>query len=337
MAEDEILVVGGAGYIGSHMCKYLRRRGYRPITLDNLVCGHRAAVQWGPLIEGDIGDRAVLDRIFTGYDIKGVLHFAAYTSVPESVADPLKYYRNNVASTVCLLQAMVAHGVRPLIFSSSCATYGDAGGKALTETHPQQPATPYGRTKWMVEQMLDDFGAAYGIRAVSLRYFNAAGADPDGRIGEDHRPETHLIPIILQTALGQREFLSVYGNDYPTRDGTCVRDYIHVEDLAQAHLLALEKLLAGGGGGKYNLGNGDGFTVQEVLDRARTITGEKIPARIEARRPGDVPVLIGASEKAMQELGWRPVFSDLDAIIQTAWDWHRRNPGGYGDKEYSRE
>jgi UDP-glucose-4-epimerase GalE len=333
MAEDEILVVGGAGYIGSHMCKYLRRRGYRPITLDNLVCGHRAAVQWGPLIEGDIGDRAVLDRIFTGYDIKGVLHFAAYTSVPESVADPLKYYRNNVASTVCLLQAMVAHGVRPLIFSSSCATYGDAGGKALTETHPQQPATPYGRTKWMVEQMLDDFGAAYGIRAVSLRYFNAAGADPDGRIGEDHRPETHLIPIILQTALGQREFLSIYGEDYPTRDGTCVRDYIHVEDLAQAHHLALERLLDGGAGGKYNLGNGDGFTVREVLDRARKITGETIPARIEARRPGDVPMLIGACEKAMSELGWRPEFCDIDAIIQTAWDWHRRHPDGFADRD----
>lgn len=331
MAENEILVVGGAGYIGSHMCKYLWRRGYRPIVLDNLVYGHRAAVQWGPFVKGDIGDAVVLDRVFSEYDIKGVLHFAAYAYVPESVADPLKYYRNNVANTINLLQAMVAHGVNRLIFSSSCATYGNSDGTPMSESHVQQPIHPYGRTKWMVEQILDDFEAAYGMRAVCLRYFNAAGADPDGQLGEDHRPETHLIPIILKTAMGQREFLSVYGDDYPTRDGTCVRDYIHVEDLAQAHLLALESLLAGGAGGKYNLGNGDGFTVQEVLDRTRRITGEAIPTRIEARRPGDVPVLIGSSEKAIQELGWRPEFSDLDVIIKTAWDWQRRHPDGYAD------
>ncbi len=331
MAENDILVVGGAGYIGSHMCKYLKRHGYRPVVLDNLVYGHRAAVQWGPFIEGDTGDAAVLDRIFSEFDIKGVFHFAAYTYVPESVADPLKYYQNNVANTVNLLHVMIAHDVKRLIFSSTCATYGISDGTPMTETHVQQPANPYGRTKWMVEQILDDFEAAYGMRAVCLRYFNAAGADPEGDIGEDHRPESHLIPIILETALGRRDVLSVYGDDYPTRDGTCVRDYIHVEDLAQAHLLAFEKLLAGRPGGKYNLGNGNGFTVQEVLERARKITGEAIPARIEARRPGDVPVLIGSSEKAFQELGWRPEFSDMDAIIKTAWDWHRRNPAGYAD------
>ncbi|MDX9817756.1 MAG: UDP-glucose 4-epimerase GalE [Desulfococcus multivorans] len=329
MADNEILVVGGAGYIGSHMCKYLWRRGYRPIVLDNLVCGHRAAVQWGPFIQGDIGDPETLDRVFSEYDIKGVLHFAAYTCVPESVDIPLKYYGNNVANTINLLQGMVRHGVNRLIFSSSCATYGVSDGTPMSEDHVQHPITPYGRTKWMVEQILDDVEAAYGLRAVCLRYFNAAGADPDGHLGEDHRPETHLIPIIIKTALGQRDFLSVYGDDYPTRDGTCVRDYIHVEDLAQAHLLALERLLAGGPGGKYNLGNGDGATVREVIERTRGITQASIPVRFEERRPGDVPVLIGSSEKAIRELGWRPQYSDLDAIIETAWNWHRRYPDGY--------
>lgn len=332
MTENDVLVVGGAGYIGSHMCKYLWRRGYRPIVVDNLVCGHRAAVRWGPFIEGDFGDPSVLNRVFSEYDIQGVLHFAAFASVPESVAHPMKYYANNVANTLNLLRVMVERGVQPMIFSSSCATYGDVETSPILETQEQRPVNPYGRTKWIVEQMLDDFSAAYGLRAVSLRYFNAAGADPDGQLGEDHRPETHLIPIILQTALGKREHLSVYGDDYPTRDGTCVRDYIHVEDLAQAHLLALERLLAGGPGGKYNLGNGDGFTVREVLERSRRITGKAIPARVEGRRPGDVPVLVGSTEKAVRELGWRPEFSDLDGIIQTAWDWQRRHPDGYPDE-----
>jgi UDP-glucose-4-epimerase GalE len=325
-----ILVVGGAGYIGAHMCKYLAAQGYMPLVLDNLVYGHREAVQWGPLIEESIEDTRLLDEVFSKHDISGVMHFAAYAYVGESVEDPAKYYRNNVAATLNLLEAMVRHRVDCFIFSSSCATYGEPVRIPMAEDHPQFPINPYGRTKLMVEQVLDDFEQAYGLRSVCLRYFNAAGADPEGRLGEDHSPETHLIPLVLQTALGQRKEIHIFGDDYDTPDGTCIRDYIHVEDLAQAHLTAMVRLLDGAPGDKFNLGNGEGYSVKAVIDTARRITGKPIPARIDPRRPGDPPSLIGSSEKAMRDLEWTPAYPDLDTIIETAWRWHRRHPQGFG-------
>ncbi|MFW6332217.1 MAG: UDP-glucose 4-epimerase GalE [Thermodesulfobacteriota bacterium] len=328
--DKHILVVGGAGYIGAHMCKYLSAHGYTPLVLDNLVYGHREAVQWGPLVEGSIENTRLLDEVFSKHDISGVMHFAAYAYVGESVEDPAKYYRNNVAATLNLLEAMVRHRVDRFIFSSSCATYGEPVRIPMAENHPQIPINPYGRTKLMVEQVLDDFEQAYGLRSVCLRYFNAAGADPDGRLGEDHTPETHLIPLVLQTALGQREKIHIFGDDYDTPDGTCIRDYIHVEDLAQAHLAALERLLDGTPGDKFNLGNGEGYSVKAVIDTARRITGKPIPARIDPRRPGDPPSLIGSSQKAMRDLKWKPAYPDLDTIIETAWRWHQRHPGGFG-------
>ena len=324
-----ILVVGGAGYIGSHMCKYLANNGYNPIAFDNLVYGHRQAVKFGPFIEGSIGDSKLLRDVFSEYQIAAVMHFAAFCYVGESVTEPAKYYRNNVANTLNLLEAMVEKNVNNFIFSSSCATYGEPVEIPITEQHPQNPINPYGRTKLMVEQILDDFKNAYGLNSVCLRYFNAAGADPDGELGEDHEPETHLIPLVLQTALGQRERIDIFGDDYPTKDGTCIRDYIHINDLAQAHFLALEKLLNGQPGGKYNLGNSNGYSVKEVVEVARNVTGKPISSKIVERRPGDPAVLIGSSEKAIKELGWRPQFSNLDAIIETAWKWHRNHPEGY--------
>ena len=324
-----ILVVGGAGYIGSYMCKYLAKNGYAPIVLDNLVYGHRQAVKWGPFVKGSMSDLKLLDQIFTEHSISAVMHFAAFCYVGESVEDPKKYYRNNVAATITLLEAMLKNNINNFIFSSSCATYGEPIEIPMTEEHPQSPINPYGRSKYMVEQILDDFTAAYGLEHVSLRYFNAAGADPDGELGEDHNPETHLIPLVLKTALGQKETIHIFGDDYPTPDGTCVRDYIHIDDLAQAHLLALERLLKGLPGGKYNLGNGDGHSVNQVVETARNVTGKSIPAKIVARRPGDPAVLIGSSQKAMHELGWKPRFADLETIIETAWQWHKNHPDGY--------
>lgn len=328
--SKHILVVGGAGYIGSHMCRYLAEHGYTPLVLDNLVYGHREAVQWGPLIEGSIENARLLDEVFSATNISGVMHFAAYACVGESVDNPARYYRNNVAATLNLLEAMVRHRVDCFIFSSSCATYGDPVRIPMTEDHPQIPINPYGRTKLMVEQILDDFEQAYGLRSVSLRYFNAAGADPDGRLGEDHRPETHLIPLVLQTALGQRDEIHIYGEDYDTPDGTCIRDYIHVKDLSQAHLTAMERLLDGAPGDKFNLGNGEGYSVRAVIDTARRVTGKSIPARIDPRRPGDPPSLIGSSEKAMRDLAWKPEYPDLEQIIETAWRWHQGRPHGFG-------
>ena len=324
-----ILVIGGAGYIGSHMCKYLANNGYNPIVLDNLVYGHRQAVKWGPFIEGSIGDSGLIRRVFSEYQIEAVMHFAAFCYVGESVTDPGKYYRNNVADTLNLLEAMVEKNINNFIFSSSCATYGEPVEIPITEQHPQNPINPYGRTKLMIEQILDDFKDAYGLESVCLRYFNAAGADPDGEIGEDHKPETHLIPLVLQTALGQRERIDIFGDDYPTRDGTCIRDYIDINDLAQAHFLALEKLLCGQLGGKYNLGNGNGYSVKEVIKVARNVTGRPISSKIVERRPGDPAELTGSSEKAVNELGWKPQFPNLDAIIETAWKWHNTYPNGY--------
>jgi UDP-glucose-4-epimerase GalE len=325
-----ILVVGGAGYIGSHMCKYLAQNGYTPIVLDNLVYGHHGAVRWGPFIEGSMENEDILSMTFTQYEIMAVMHFAAFAYVGESVTDPGKYYGNNVASTISLLNAMRKHNVLKFIFSSTCATYGEPIEIPIRETHPQAPINPYGRSKLMVEQILDDYQSAYGLNSISLRYFNAAGADPEGEIGEDHSPETHLIPLILQTALGIRDKISVFGDDYSTEDGTCVRDYIHVTDLSQAHLLALEKLMNDDHGGKYNLGNGDGHSVKQVIDAAREVTGSKIPSEVVERRPGDPAILIGSSEKAIQELGWKPQFADLKSILGTAWQWHKNNPEGYG-------
>lgn len=325
-----ILVVGGAGYIGSHMCKYLSRHDYHPIVLDNLVYGHRQAVKWGTFVRGSTSDSGLLRKLFADYTIEAVMHFAAFCYVGESVTNPAKYYENNVVNTLALLEVMVEYRVSNFIFSSSCATYGEPVQIPIREDHPQKPINPYGKTKLMVEQILEDFRGAYGLESISLRYFNAAGADPEGELGEDHDPETHLIPLVLETALGKRPCIEIFGEDYPTKDGTCVRDYIHVEDLAQAHLLALERLFNGLPGGVYNLGNGDGYSVKEVVEIARNVTGKPIPARVVEKRPGDPAVLVGSSEKAMDELGWRPQFPDLSTIVKTAWNWHKDNPNGYG-------
>ena len=327
--KPHVLVVGGAGYIGSHMCKYLAGHDYVPVVLDNLVYGHRQAVRWGPFYNGSMENKELLAHIFNRHEITAVMHFAAYCYVGESVTEPSKYYRNNVSNTAILLDAMVENNVENFIFSSSCATYGEPNEIPITENHSQYPVNPYGRTKLMVEQMLNDFQNAYGLKYICLRYFNAAGADPQCEIGEDHRPETHLIPLVLQAAMGKRAAISVFGNDYPTPDGTCIRDYIHVYDLAQAHLLALEKLLNDHLSDCYNIGNGEGHSVKEVIHQARKITGKSIPVRISDRRKGDPAVLIGSSRKAMEALGWRPEFADLKIIIETAWKWHTNHPEGY--------
>ena len=326
-----ILVIGGAGYIGSYMCKCLAHNGFKPVVLDNLVRGHREAVKWGPFYKGSMSDRSLLNHIFSKYDIMAVMHFAAFCYVGESVREPIHYYQNNVANTINLLQTMLEKNNIPhFIFSSSCATYGEPINIPITEEHPRNPINPYGRSKLMVEQTLDDFRNAYGLKFISLRYFNAAGADPDGEVGEDHRPETHLIPLVLQTALGQKKAINIFGDDYATKDGTCIRDYIHVSDLAKAHLLALERLLNNQLTGQYyNLGNGDGYSVKQVIETARKITQKSISTKITDRRPGDPAVLIGSSEKAVKELGWNPKFADLETIIETAWKWHKNNPNGY--------
>ena len=326
---EKVLIIGGAGYIGSHMCKYLANHGYTPVVLDNLIYGHREAVKWGPFIEGSMADAPLLKQIFSEHEIAAVMHFAAFCYVGESVTEPAKYYQNNVAATLTLLQTMVEQRVNNFIFSSSCATYGEPVEIPMTEDHPKNPINPYGRTKLMVEQILEDFREAYGLKSTSLRYFNAAWADPEGELGEDHRPDTHLIPLVLQTALRQREAINIFGDDYPTKDGTCIRDYIHIEDLSQAHLLALEKLFKGEPGDQYNLGNGDGHSVKEVIETAREVTGKTIPAQVTERRAGDPAVLISSSEKAFKELGWKPQYPDLNDIIATAWRWHSSNPNGY--------
>jgi UDP-glucose-4-epimerase GalE len=311
------------------MCKYLAKNGYHPIVLDNLVYGHRQAVKWGPFIAGQMADTKLLDQIFTEHPIAAVMHFAAFCYVGESVEDPGKYYQNNVAATITLLEEMLKKNIKNFIFSSSCAVYGEPVEIPITEQHQYNPINPYGRSKLMVEQILQDFRAAYGLEYVALRYFNAAGADPEGEIGEEHNPETHLIPLVLKTALGQRETINIFGDDYATKDGTCIRDYIHIDDLAQAHLLALDRLLNGLPGGQYNLGNGDGYSVKEVIEVARNITSKQIPAKIVKRRPGDPAVLIGSSAKAFKELGWKPQFADLNAIVETAWQWHKTHPDGF--------
>lgn len=327
---NNILVVGGAGYIGSYMCKYLSKNGYNPVVLDNLIYGHRQAVKWGPFFKGSMDDSDILDQIFSEYQIAAVMHFAAFCYVGESVLQPARYYRNNVANTLNLLEVMLKKRVSRFIFSSSCATYGEPVEIPITENHIQNPINPYGRSKLMVEKILEDFSNAYELEYVSLRYFNAAGADPDGELGEDHTPETHLIPLVLETALGKRETINIFGDDYPTEDGTCIRDYIHIDDLAQAHLLAMERLLNGLPGGCFNLGNGSGHSVMQLIETARKVTGKTIPFKVVDRRPGDPAVLIGSSEKATKALGWRPRFPKLETIIETAWKWHKNHPNGYG-------
>ncbi|NES77593.1 MULTISPECIES: UDP-glucose 4-epimerase GalE [unclassified Okeania] len=328
--DRTILVTGGAGYIGSHAVLALKQAGYNPIIFDNLVYGHRDLVEnvlKVKTIVGDISDRSLLDRVFATHKIDAVMHFAAYLFVAESVANPQKYYRNNVIGTLTLLEAMLAADVKKIVFSSTGATYGVSKITPIPEGHPQQPINPYGASKLMVEQILGDFDRAYSLNSVCFRYFNAAGADPSGLIGEDHHPEVHLIPLVLFAALGKRDTISILGTDYPTEDGTCVRDYIHVSDLADAHVLGLEYLLNGGNSTVFNLGNGKGFSVREVIETAKLVTGRNIKVLEKNRRPGDPPVLVGSNEKARKVLGWSPKYSQLNEIIAHAWQWHQKRHG----------
>ena len=318
-----VLVVGGAGYIGSHMVKLLGQLGCVVTTLDDLSSGHRDAVLCGDFVQGNFGDRAVLEAVLSrGFD--AVMHFASFIQVGESVQHPEKYYRNNVTYTLGLLDAMRAHGVNKFIFSSTAATFGEPQYIPMDELHPQQPINPYGRTKLMVEQALADYDRAYGFKSVCLRYFNAAGADPEGQLGERHDPETHLIPLVLQAASGRRPSISVFGRDYGTPDGTCIRDYVHIQDLCSAHWLALQSLMNGADSQAYNLGNGNGFSVQEVIDAAEQVTGRKIPVVNGPRRDGDPARLVADSRLARQKLGWQPQYADLATIIEQAWKWETR-------------
>ncbi|HEX8988543.1 MAG TPA: UDP-glucose 4-epimerase GalE [Rhodocyclaceae bacterium] len=322
----KIMVVGGAGYIGSHMCKLLQAGGHEALIVDDFSTGHRDAARFGALAEGSIADRGFLDRLFAAHRCDAVMHFASFIQVGESVREPARYYRNNLANTQNLLDAMLDHGVKSFVFSSTAALFGEPERVPIDETAKEAPINPYGRSKWMVEQMLNDYETAYGLKSVCLRYFNAAGADPDGELGERHDPETHLIPLVLQAASGRREKIAVFGTDYDTPDGTCIRDYIHVSDLCDAHLLALKRLADGGGSARYNLGNGSGFSVREVIDTARRVTGRDIPVACEARRPGDPARLVADSRRVRTELGWQPKRPDLETIVADAWAWERKYP-----------
>ena len=325
-----ILVLGGAGYIGSHTVYELIDAGRDVVVADNLQTGFKAAVHpKARFYQADIRDRAAMDALFEQEHIEGVIHFAASSQVGESMNDPLKYYDNNLGGTMVLLSSMVAHGVDKIVFSSTAATYGEPEQVPILEGDKTQPTNCYGETKLAMEHMMSWVSRAHGLRYVALRYFNACGAHPSGAIGEAHNPETHLVPIILQVPNGQREAVSVFGDDYPTRDGTCVRDYIHVTDLAQAHILALDYLLQGGENNVFNLGNGVGFTVNEVIECARKVTGHPIPAVVSPRRAGDPAQLVASSEKAKTVLGWKPQYDNLETIISTAWAWHKAHPNGY--------
>jgi UDP-glucose 4-epimerase len=326
-----VLVTGGAGYIGSHTALALMERNEDVVILDNLQKGHRRAVKDAKFYQGDIKDNEILDKVFNENEIDAVIHFAAESLVGESVENPLKYYRNNVGGTMNLLAGMKRHSVSRIVFSSTAAAYGEPESTPILETDKTNPTNPYGETKLAIEKMMKWFDQAYGIRYIALRYFNAAGAHMSGEIGEDHQPETHLIPIVLSVALGKRESIGIFGDDYPTPDGTCIRDYIHVTDLADAHLLALDRLRAGGESAVYNLGSGTGFSVKEIIEVAREVTGHAIPQVIAPRRAGDPAVLIASSEKIKKELGWNPRYDDIRTIISSAWEWHKNHPEGYAD------
>jgi UDP-glucose 4-epimerase len=326
-----ILVTGGAGYIGSHAVKLFLARGHDVWVYDNMIFGHRGAVPAERLIVGDLGDAHRLDHLMLDRRIEAVVHFAAFAFVGESVQQPAKYYQNNLVNTITLLECMRRHQVNRIVFSSTCATYGIPEKVPITEDEPQRPINPYGRTKLAVEFALGDYARAYNWGYAALRYFNASGASPDGRIGEDHHPETHLIPLVIQAAVGQRPHIEVFGTDYATLDGTCIRDYIHVDDLAEAHLLALERLQPGSEM-RYNLGTGRGYSVREVIRTVEEVTGKKVPVKEGPRRPGDPPALIAASEKIQRELGWRPHYAELRPIVETAWNWHRSHPHGFKDR-----
>jgi UDP-glucose 4-epimerase len=319
-----ILIVGGAGYIGSHMVKMLLAQGCQVVILDNLSNGYRDAVVGGDFVFADLGDKNNLDYLFQAYPFDGVMHFASFIQVGESVQNPGMYYQNNVANTLNLLDVMVKHEVKHFIFSSTAAIFGEPQSVPLDETHPKNPINPYGLSKWMIEQILADYASAYGLHSICLRYFNAAGADPEGQLGERHIPETHLIPLVLQAASQRREHIMIFGQDYDTLDGTCIRDYIHINDLCQAHWLALQQLWDGGQSAAYNLGNGEGFSVREVIDAAKKVTGRDIPIIEGQRREGDPARLVADASLAKQMLGWKPQFADLDTIIAHAWAWEQQ-------------
>jgi len=318
-----ILVTGGAGYIGSHTCKALSKAGFIPVVYDNLSTGHAYAIKWGPFVQGDISDSARLSEAIVAFKPKAVIHFAGSALVIESIQHPSKYYNNNLAGTLTLLETMRSHHLHNLIFSSTCATYGHPQFNPITEEHPQNPVSPYGRTKWMVEQMMNDFGAAYGFKTIFLRYFNAAGADLETQIGENHTPETHIIPSIIQTALGLKEEIVIYGTDFPTRDGSAIRDYIHVQDLANAHVLALQHLLEKQTSMAINLGTGRGTSVLEIVDAVQKFCGKSVPVRLEGRRSGEPSTLAADNHKARELLGWQPTHSELPIVIESAWKWHQ--------------
>jgi UDP-glucose-4-epimerase GalE len=325
---QRVLVTGGAGYIGSHTCKVLAAAGYQPVVFDNMAAGHREAVRFGELVEGDIADTAAVRAVIRRHGIQAVMHFAAFLDVGESVRDPARYYRNNVGGALSVLEAMAAESVSLLVFSSTCATYGEPIETPIAEAHPQRPVNSYGETKLTIERALPHFERAYGLHSMSLRYFNAAGADPDGELGEDHSPEIHLIPRALEAASGGPG-LQVFGDDYPTPDGTCLRDYVHVTDLADAHVKALEALAETGRSGAYNLGTGRPHSVREVIGAVERVTGSRVPWTLAPRRSGDPAVLYAAPQKAQSELHWKPSYPDLEVIVRTAWEWRRAHPGGY--------
>lgn len=319
-----VLVTGGAGYIGSHTCKALASSGFVPVVIDNLLTGHRSAVRWGPFVEGDISDQPLVDQVLADYQIQAVLHFAAHAYVGESMRSPGKYFANNVSGTLALLEAIRERGIACFVFSSTCATYGTPCYLPIDESHHQRPVNPYGESKLFVERVLQWYELAYGLRSIALRYFNAAGADPECQIGENHNPETHLIPLVIQTALGLRKHIDVFGTDFDTPDGTAVRDYIHVQDLANAHVCALRRLLNGGESTQLNLGTGRGHSVREVIDAVQAYSRKKVATRDCARRPGDPAELVADARRAQDLLNWGPVHSSLREIVATAWQWHKK-------------
>ncbi len=320
-----VLVTGGAGYVGSQTCKELAARGYVPVTLDNLVNGHRETVRWGPFEEGDIGDKAFVSAVLKRHKPKAVVHCAALCDVGECVTRPDKYYENNVVGTLRLLECLQEHDINNFVFSSTCATYGDVEEVPITEDTPQAPINPYGVTKLMCEQIMKDFGDAYGLRYVFFRYFNVAGADLGGELGEQHEPPSHVIPIIFDSVTGKTDSFKIFGDDYDTPDGTCIRDYVHVADLADGHVRAVEHLLKGGANDIINLGSGQGFSVKELIAKIEEVSGKKVPTELVPRRPGDAPCLYANKDKAKRVLGWEPVNSNLDTIMKTAWEWCTRN------------